>query len=517
MEPVSVAGVPAVNPRQSASERYLEADAVDIERRTVRGGALTVIYQVGKQAVGIAETAILSRLITPADSGLINMVVVVTGFITLFNDLGLSAATIQRQRLTQPQVSTLFWINVALGALLGLVTALLAPLLAWFYDDPRLVWLTIAVAFGFLFGGVTVQHRALLKRRMRFDTLLWIDTACTVVGTVVTIGLAALLPPERRYWALAIGMLVQGPVEIVGLWISCVWRPSRPAWAEDLRPMLAYGGNLTGYRIFNYFARNTDNLLIGRFFGAAALGLYAKAYGLLLLPLRRISQPFATVALPALSRLNDDPVRYRAFYLQMSAVICLLSMPLIAFMIGAADWIIGVVLAPEWAEVATLFALLGISGLIEPFSTTTGWLFMSQGRTREQFYWGFANSGLMVGAIVAGMPWGPTGVAAAYGLTGLFIRTPLLFWVVGRRGHVGVADLYRNTAPFALTTVTMLLALGAYRLWGATNSDLVNLVVATLIAGVTGLATLAALPDGRAALLMIRELPAMLRSRKETA
>jgi O-antigen/teichoic acid export membrane protein len=514
MEPVSVAGTPAAIPK-SASERYLEADAADIERRTARGGAFTVIYQVGKQAVGVAETAILSRLITPADSGLINMVVIVAGFITLFNDLGLSAATIQRQRLTQPQVSTLFWINVAMGAMLGLVMAALAPVLAWFYNDPRLIWLTATIALGFVFGGVTVQHRALLKRRMRFDTLLWIDTATTIVGTVVTIGLAAMLPPDLRYWALAIGMLVQGPVEIVGLWISCAWRPSRPAWAEDLRPMLAYGGNLTGYRIFNYFARNTDNLLIGRFFGAAALGLYAKAYGLLLLPLRRISQPFSTVALPALSRLNDDPARYRTFYLQMSAIICLLTMPLIAFMIGSADWIIGIVLAPEWAGVATLFALLGISGLIEPFSTTTGWLFMSQGRTREQLYWGFANSALMVGAIVAGMPWGPVGVATAYGVTGLLIRTPLLFWVVGRQGHVGVADLYRGTAPFALTAGTILLALGAYRLWGAVDSHLVNLVAATLIAGVVGLATLAALPDGRAALLMVRNLPALLRSPKE--
>lgn len=504
-------------PAAATPESYLVTDdvAADIERRTVRGGALTVVYQVGKQAVSIAETAILSRLITPADSGLINMVVIVTGFISLFNDLGLSAATIQRDRLTQAQVSALFWINVAMGVLLGIATALTAPLLAWFYAEPRLLPVTAAVAFGFVFGGLTVQHRALLKRRMRFDILVKIDIVMTVVGTAVTIGVAALLPPELRYWALVLGMLVQGPVEIVGLWLACRWRPGRPAWAGDMRSMLAFGGNLTGYRIFNYFARNIDNLLIGKLYGPASLGLYAKAYGLLLLPMRRVSQPFTTVAMPALSRLNDNPARYREFYLQMSAMICLLTMPLIAFMIGAADWIIGVVLAPEWAGVALLFALLGISGLIEPFSTTTGWLFVSQGRTREQLHWGFVNTGLMVGAIVLGMAWGPEGVAAAYGVTGLLVRTPLLFWVVGRRGPVRVRDLYRGTAPFALVAAAILLALGAYRLWAAGPNNLVNLVAAAAIAVVVGLVSLAALPDGRRVLRSLKQLPGMLK-RKDT-
>jgi PST family polysaccharide transporter len=184
-------------------------------------------------------------------------------------------------------------------------------------------------------------------------------------------------------------------------------------------------------------------------------------------------------------------------------------------MIGAADWIIGVVLAPEWAGVSTLFALLGISGLIEPFSTTTGWLFVSQGRTREQFYWGFANAGLTVGAILLGLPWGPVGVAAAYGVTGLLIRTPLLFWVVGRRGHVGVADLYRSTAPFAAVAGTILLALGAFRIWGAGPSNLLNVVAAAAITGAVGLATLGLLPAGRATLASVSDLLALIRKGKE--
>lgn len=500
-----------------APETYFATDQIkgDLERRTMRGGAATMAYQFGKQAVSILETAVLSRLILPADSGLINMVVIVTGFIALFNDLGLSAATIQRDRLDHRQVSALFWINVAMGVLLGLVTALLAPVLAWFYNEPRLLAVTVAIALGFVFGGLTVQHRALIKRQLGFGTLIRIDMVNTLASTAVTIGAAASLPPESRYWALVLGLLVQGPIEIVGLWLACRWRPSLPMRAGGLRSMLVFGGNLTGYRLVNYLARNLDNLLIGRLYGPAALGLYAKAYGLMLLPIRRITDPFTTVAMPALSRLNDSPERYREFYLRMAALICALTMPLIAFMIGAADWIVGVVLAPEWRDVSQLFALLGVAGLIEPISTTTGWLFVSQGRTGEQFRWSFVSTGLMVGAIVLGLPWGPVGVAAAYGVTGLLVRTPLLFWFVGRRGPVRPGDLYRGVAPFACAAITVLLALGALRQWAATPSDLLNLAIATPLAGAVGLAALAALPGGRAALRSLRELPALLSSRKD--
>jgi len=497
-------------------ESHFRTDHIkaDIGQRTVRGGALTIGYQVGKQLLSVTETAILSRLILPADSGLINMVVIVTGFISLFNDLGLSAATIQREQLEQRQVSTLFWINLGMGALLGLITAALAPVLAWFYGEPRLLGVTAAIAVGFVFGGLTVQHRALLKRQMRFDALVKIDLAATIIGTIVTLGAAAALPPDQRYWALVAGLLVQGPVEIVGLWLLCRWRPNLPAWDSGVLPMLAFGGNLTGYRTINYFARNLDNLLIGKFYGPASLGLYAKAYGLLLLPLRRVSDPFTAVAMPALSRLNADPPRYREFYLRLTGIICLLTVPLLAFMIGAADWIIGVVLAPEWAGVSLLFALLAISGLVEPVSTTTGWLFVSQGRTDEQFRWGFINTALMASAIVFGLFWGPVGVALAYGITGLTIRTPLLFWFVGRRGHVSAKDLYRCMAPFIMVAIVILLALGTFRLWGATPNNLLNVVIAAAIAGLVGLGALLLLPDGRSVLRNVREIPALMGKRK---
>lgn len=277
--------------------------------------------------------------------------------------------------------------------------------------------------------------------------------------------------------------------------------------------MLAFGGNLTGFRLVSYIARNLDNLLIGRFYGPVQLGLYTKAYGLLLLPLQRVNTPIATVSYPALARLMDSPARYRQTYTRIVTTMCLVTMPFVAFMIGTSDWVVLTLLGPRWIESARMFAWLGVSGLVEPFSSTAVWLFSSQGRGREQFQWGIISTVIIIGSIIMGMPWGPVGVAASYGLAGLFIRTPVLFWMAGRVGPVSIKDLYLGIAPLVCVCCAILLSLLAFRAWGAGANILVNLVVAAVITVIVTLAVLVMLPSGRIALRDLRALPALLLKR----
>lgn len=496
-------------PLGTSPERFFQTDHIkaDIKVRTARGGAVIAVSQIVKQALSVGSAIILARLLGPENMGLIAMVTVLTGFIESFNDLGLSAATVQRAEINQQQVSTLFWINVALSTALALLTAALAPVNAWFYAEPRLALVTLVLASDFIFTGLTVQHRALLRRQMMFSSLAVIDILSTIVS--ISVGVSAAMS-GFGYWSLVLMKLGGIPIELIGAWTLCRWRPGKPARTEGLRSMIAFGGNLTGFRLVTYIARNLDNVLIGRFFGAAQLGLYTRAYGLLLLPLRRINEPFAGVTWPALSRLTDSPDRYRQAYTKMVASLCLISIPLIAWMMGAADWFILVLLGPEWVAASQIFVWLGISGLIEPFSSTTGWLFVSQGRTREQFYWSIISTIITVASIIAGLPWGPVGVAAAYGLVGLLIRTPLLFWLVGRSGPVSVKDLYLDLAPFAAVAGAILLSLFAFRLWLAGPSPLINFIISIGIAGFVSLIVLVALPRGRDALRNLVTLPALI-------
>jgi PST family polysaccharide transporter len=439
----------------------------------------------------------LARLLLPEDNGLVGMVTIITGFISLFNDLGLSAATIQQPEITHKQVSTLFWINVALGGALALLTAALTPAIAWFYNEPRLFWISLVIATDFIYSGLTIQHRALLNRQMRFTSIAVINIVAAVVSLIAGV-IAALA--GLGYWSLVIKIIASAPVDIIGTWTVCRWRPGWPVRRSGVRAMVAFGSNLTGFRFINYIARNFDNLLIGRFFGPYQLGLYVRAYGLLLMPLQQINNPISSVAIPALSRLADSPERYRQAYAGIASQVCLLSMPLIAYMLGTADWIILATLGPKWTEASVMFALLAFSGLLEPISNTTGWLFISQARTRHQFQWGIIGTALTVAAIIAGLPWGAVGVSAAYGIMGLFIRTPLLFWSVGRGGHIRAVDLYRIVAPFACASTAIVGAIFLVRRILPDLNPFVGLAVTALVAALASLSTLTLIPAGRATL-----------------
>jgi PST family polysaccharide transporter len=249
---------------------------------------------------------------------------------------------------------------------------------------------------------------------------------------------------------------VSAAAATAGYWAACNWRPGRPHRAPGVREMLSFGGHLTGFNTVNYFSRNLDNVLIGWRWGAGPLGLYSRAYNLLLLPLQQINYPAATVAVPTMSRLQDDPDRYRRVYREVLGKLTLITAPVVAFLIATASWTIAIVLGPQWHGAAEIFAWLGIAALVQPVANTTGWLFITQHRTRELFHWGLIGSAMSVASFIIGLPYGPVGVAAAYAISGLLIRTPFLVWYVGRRGPVSARDILQASLKPWLTGLAVL-------------------------------------------------------------
>jgi PST family polysaccharide transporter len=392
----------------------------------------------------------LARLLTPNDFGLIAMVTAITNFALVFKDIGLSTATIQRAELNHAQVSTLFWINFAFGAVLAVSVAGLAPLVAWFYGEPRLGPVMAILSLSFVFGGLTVQSQALLKRMMRFTALGFAEVFGMLLGVAVAVVSARY---GAGYWALVL-MHVTIPAGIfIGIWAVCPWRPGWPSRRSGVRPMLAFGRDIAGFQIVNYFSRNLDNILIGKFWGGIALGLYSRAYSLMMLPLSQIRQPLTSVALPALSRLQDEPERYRRAFLGTTEKILMLSLPPVTLLLVGSDWVIAIVLGPQWAGASRIFAWLGVAAITQMALIVSGWLFVSQGRSRDFFLWGLIGSVLSVLSFLIGLPHGAVGVAAAYSLVGVFLRFPILVWWAGRRGTVGSFDLLRSIAPFVMVSV----------------------------------------------------------------
>ena len=253
----------------------------DLKERIIRGGAARLGSQVANLALRTGAVVVLARLLDPKDFGLVGMVTAFTGVLIWFRDFGLSAAAVQRSDITTDQHSTLFWINVLLGALLSLVTVAAAPAIAAFYHEPRLSWVAAALGTAFLFNAVGIQHSALLQRQMRFTAMATVGVVSMVVGNAIAIGGAAI---GYGYWALVASSVTTPLVASIGFWLATGWVPGMPRRHAGIRSMMHFGGTLTLNCIIAYIAFNADRVMIGRFLGVDAIGIYGRAFALVGIP-----------------------------------------------------------------------------------------------------------------------------------------------------------------------------------------------------------------------------------------
>jgi len=434
-------------------ERYLRTDHLkdDLRGRSLRGGTATLAGQGCKLLLTTVSTVVLARLLRPEDFGLVAMVTAITQFATYFRDLGLSTATIQSEEITHAQVSTLFWVNSAFGGLITLLTIAAAPLIAWFYGEPRLQAVTMVIASMFLFSGLAVQHQALLRRQMRFGVLAKVEVGASAAGLIV--GIACVLL-GMGYWSLVASRLATPLTVLVAMWGACAWRPGPPRRGTGVRPMLFFGGNITLFNMLNYFARNLDSVIIGRWFGPITLGLYNRAYSLLMLPIANIRAPLNAVAVPALSRLQQEPERYRRYYCKIVAMIGFLSMPLMAFLFATPETFILVLLGPEWVGVSVYLQILAVVGFVQPVVSTNGSVYVSCGRADRMLRWGIWNSGIIVLGFFGGMPWGAIGVAVGYGVATYVMIWPTL-WHAYHGTAIRIRDFFAATWRAALASAGM--------------------------------------------------------------
>lgn len=426
---------------RNSSDAHLGIDHLegDLKGRSVRGSAAMILSEGGRFALRILGVAVLARLLTPADFGLLAMVATFTQLIELFRDLGLGTATIQRKNISQEQVSYMFWVNVAIGVGSTALTAALAPVAAWFYGEPDLTGITLVLAAAFLFGGFSVQHQALMRRQMNFSALAWLRIGATV-GSVAVGVVAALL--GAGYWALVAMNLASAVIVNVGLWLICGWRPGPPRRGDEVtRALLAFGGNLTGTRLLAFFARNLDNILIGKVWGSDALGLYSKAYQLMMLPILQLTSPVTAVVVPALSRLQDDPERFRGYYRKAIQALSSLTMPVVIFTFVVADELVLLVLGPQWDGTAVIFRLLMPAAFVGTFNGAAGWVWVALNRTDRQLRWGLIATPFYIAAFGIGVVWGPKGVAIAFSVTQCVLRYAGLAYCY-QTSFLGFRDLW---------------------------------------------------------------------------
>lgn len=412
--------LPAQTSEDTFSTKHLKRD---LKARSVRGAFLTLVSQGSQFILFSTATVVMARLLAPADYGLVAMVTAITTVGQAFADLGLSEATIQRENLRHDQVSTLFWINVAIGLILTLVTAALAPVLAWFYREPRLLWIALVFSPTFLIGGLRVQHDALLQRQMRFFLLAIRDVSSWAVAVPVAITLAWR---GAGYWALIALPLTFNLTQMVLSWVMARWIPGLPRRNADVRSLISFGGKVAVcYLIWNPM-RTADNVLIGWHWGAGPLGLYSKACNLLMMPVRQITSPARSVAIPTFSRTQGEPERFARYYLRAMNLMIWIGMPLFGFLLVAAEPVIIVTLGNQWKQAASVFQILAIGAVGQLLLETSVWLLVSRGQSGRLLKLFLIICPIIVGGFAIGLPFGIKGVA----LSGSLVFLALLPWML---------------------------------------------------------------------------------------
>lgn len=428
------------------NKRAIEVDHLmgDLGRRAAHGGAITVVAQIVKLVIQLATLAIMARLLSPADFGLVAMATAVTLFVGMFTDLGLSAATVQRKEIASETVSALFYINLAIGIVIAAITIAAAPLAAWAFGDPRVSGVVMMLAVQIPFVAAGAQHNALLRRGMRWITLNSTGIAAQFVGAAVGIGLA--WKTDVGYWALVAQSWAAAIVGLVLVWATCPWRPGKVGDWTKVQSAIDFGLHLTGFNFLNYINRQFDDVLIGWRWGAAELGYYTRAYQLLLLPLALVNNPISTAVIPALSRLQEEPAKWREAYLEALKVTLLASCGVATLLVATAKPLVIVLLGTPWVHSSQIFLFLAISMFASVVMNCNGWIYISLGRTKRMFRWNFLVASVLATAFLIGLPYGGIGVATAYSIAIWLLVLPSLA-VAAHRSPVTLADIIRSAGP----------------------------------------------------------------------
>lgn len=416
---------------------------------SVRAGIATGSAQVLGVMLQITSTIVLARFISSEAYGTVGMATTATMFAALFKDLGLTSATIQRESLSASQQSFLFWLNVAFAATVTLVLAAFAPAVSAFYGNPRLTPITLVLAFNLLLGSCGAQHAALLSREMRFREVAAAHVTGLIAQFLVTLVLAML---GLQAWAIVWGFLTYTAVHTGLVWALSGWRPGFPRPVAAAGELVHFGASLTLYDFVNYFARNLDNILIGRVWGAEQLGYYSRAYSLVLFPIYNIRGPLLVIALPALSRLQRDPAAFRRYYRRALGFLALVTMPIASFCVAQSALVIETLLGSEWQQTVPIARWLAVVSFLQPSFGLFGAVLVAKGMVKRHLAYGLLGAVITSVSFVVSVSFGSVALAQCYAVAQYVLFIPL-FVYASRGTDITLADFFRAVFRPAIAAV----------------------------------------------------------------
>lgn len=425
-----------------------------------RGLAWKAASQATAQVVRTGMTIALAHLLTPHDFGVAGMVLVFSGLVLLLPDLGLSASLIQLPTLSEEDRSTAFWAGLGFSLCLFAIAFVVAPLVADFFHTPQLRWMFVVVSFGFVTAALSQTQSSLLWRRMEFRALELRSMLATIVSA--TVGIAAALLGLGA-WSLVLQSTANSVTSVVAIWSLSPWKPKLVFSGESLRRMRGFSANVLVARFLDYGDRNVDNLLVGRFLGASALGIYAIGYSVIIIPFERLIYPVRSVIFPALASLQGDIPAMRSLWLRSMRTVCGLVFPAMAGVIVVCPDFVTAILGARWSGATAVIQILAWVTLIQSMSAVNAAVYQSCYRSGLLLKVTAATFCLDLVSFAIGLRWGVRGVAAAYALTNTIVITPVALIVVIRLLGCPLRRLIAELRGFGEATAVMALVTGLGR------------------------------------------------------
>lgn len=428
-----------------STQAYFEEHQVsgDLAHLAVRGGVISVAMQYGNGALQVIGAIILARLLTPSDFGLVAIITVLTSFVPLLIDFGLGDATTQRSRINPGQISSLFWITSGVGAAVAVAVAACSPLIAAVYREPLLEPIALCSAITFVLWGVSNQHLALLRRTMQFGRIARIQLMGTLAGNVIGIAFAV---GGLGYWALVARPIANALWVAGGAWRGCPWRPGRPVFDAEVRSMTRFGMHVMGFSITYAVAKAVDRILLALFYSPAQVGYYQNATTLYENSIFSVLAQVHTVGSAALSKLQSDPVALGMRYEAALSTLAFFVMPLAAVLSVTGEDLTVVLFGVKWRAAGLLLRIIALRGIFQVIEGSQGWLHLSVGRADRWRNWGVVTLAAQVAAVLAGLPFGPAGVAIACVIEAAVIAIPSISYA-GRPIGLGSARVLRAVGP----------------------------------------------------------------------
>jgi O-antigen/teichoic acid export membrane protein len=427
---------------ESADAYFEEHKAsAELSRRALRSGFISVAMQYGNGVLQIVAAIFLARLLAPEDFGLVAIVMVLTSFAPWLIDFGLGDVTTQRSTITRGQISSLFWFSTGLGLTIAAVVAACSPAIAWIYRDPRLEPIALYTAITFVMYGVSNLHVALLRRTMQFGEIARVQLLGSLVGVTVAIGMAFL---GFGYWALVMRPIANALCVAIGAWTVCRWRPGIPVFDDDVKSMLGFGLSVVGAAVAYAVSKAADRMGLGLFYPPEIVGYYQNAALLYDYSIVLALSQLHTVGSAALSKLQANPEALREKYEAALSALAFFVMPTAAILSVTAQDVTVLLLGEKWRAAGSLLSIIALRGIFQVVEGSQGWLHLAIGRADRMRNWGVVTVSAQIAAVLAGLPFGPEGVAAATVIAFILIAIPAIVYA-GRPIDIGARLVIRAT------------------------------------------------------------------------